>query len=422
MARGFDNINPNANSRGDKLKPEEIWDLFKFTDQSGYVSVRFLPTDILPVKTHWIKILAGKDKKEIKIPKICISFDPDNEAVALDGTDCPYCNLSQGQDGACQTSTAYYANVIVRDLQEDMPRKLPPHTKSEKETGYKDIKSRSWTPVRVVRLPAGLAGKIQEMRERNKDKKGNMYPVSHEEYGIDIAIKFDDSKSGTDKYQIDKEERSPLDDEELDYLTYDLSVECIDMLGRESQEQADTEFKRLDIVGEDEIEDDEDDEEDDLPRRSKKGSKGRRRASVDDEDEEDEEDDEEDDLPRSRRGKKSSSRRSRRSSIDEDDDEDEDEDEDEEESRSSRRSKRSSSRSSRRSRRSEPEDDEDEDEDDEPRSRRSKRSSTKTSSSRRRRAPVDEDEEEDEDDEPRSRRSRTSSKTRSSSRSRSRRR
>ena len=420
MARGFDNINPNANSRGDKLKPEEIWDLFKFTDQSGYVSVRFLPTDILPVKTHWIKILAGKDKKEIKIPKICISFDPDNEAVALDGTDCPYCNLSQGQDGACQTSTAYYANVIVRDLQEDMPRKLPPHTKSEKETGYKDIKSRSWTPVRVVRLPAGLAGKIQEMRERNKDKKGNMYPVSHEEYGIDIAIKFDDSKSGTDKYQIDKEERSPLDDEELDYLTYDLSVECIDMLGRESQEQADTEFKRLDIVGEDEIEDDEDDEEDDLPRRSKKGSKGRRRASVDDEDEEDEEDDEEDDLPRSRRGKKSSSRRSRRSSIDEDDDEDEDEDEDEEESRSSRRSKRSSSRSSRRSRRSEPEDDEDEDEDDEPRSRRSKRSSTKTSSSRRRRAPVDE--EEDEDDEPRSRRSRTSSKTRSSSRSCSRRR
>ncbi len=417
MARGFDNINPNANSRGDKLKPEEIWDLFKFTDQSGYVSVRFLPTDILPVKTHWIKILAGKDKKEIKIPKICISFDPDNEAVALDDTDCPYCNLSQGQDGACQTSTAYYANVIVRDLQEDMPRKLPPHTKSEKETGYKDIKSRSWTPVRVVRLPAGLAGKIQEMRERNKDKKGNMYPVSHEEYGIDIAIKFDDSKSGTDKYQIDKEERSPLDDEELDYLTYDLSVECIDMLGRESQEQADTEFKRLDIVGEDEIEDDED-EEDDLPRRSKKGSKGRRRASVDDEDEEDDEDDEEDDLPRSRRGKKSSSRRSRRSSIDEDDDEDEDEDEDEEESRSSRRSKRSSSRSSRRSRRSEPEDDEDEDEDDEPRSRRSKRSSTKTSSSKRRRAPVDEDEDEDEDDEPRSRRSRTSSKTRSRSRSR----
>lgn len=413
MARGFDNINPNANSRGDKLKPEEIWDIFKFTDHSGYVSVRFLPTDILPVKTHWIKILAGKDKKEIKIPKICISFDPDNEAVALDGTDCPYCNLSHGQDGACQTSTAYYANVIVRDLQEDMPRKLPPHTKSEKETGYKDIKSRSWTPVRVVRLPAGLAGKIQEMRERNKDKKGNMYPVSHEEYGIDIAIKFDDSKSGTDKYQIDKEERSPLDDEELEYLTYDLSVECIDMLGRENQEQADAEFKRLDIVGEDEI-DDEDDEEDDLPRRGKKGSKGRRRASVDDE--EDEEDDDEDDLPRSRRGKKSSSRRSRRSSIDEDD-EDEDEDEEDDAPRS-RRSKRSSSKSSRRSRRSEPEeDDEDEDEDDSPRSRRSKRSSTKTSS-RRRRASVDDEDEDDEDDAPRSRRSRTSSKSRSSSRSR----
>ena len=416
MARGFDNINPNANSRGDKLKPEEIWDIFKFTDHSGYVSVRFLPTDILPVKTHWIKILAGKDKKEIKIPKICISFDPDNEAVALDGTDCPYCNLSHGQDGACQTSTAYYANVIVRDLQEDMPRKLPPHTKSEKETGYKDIKSRSWTPVRVVRLPAGLAGKIQEMRERNKDKKGNMYPVSHEEYGIDIAIKFDDSKSGTDKYQIDKEERSPLDDEELEYLTYDLSVECIDMLGRENQEQADAEFKRLDIVGEDEI-DEEDEDEDDLPRRGKKGSKGRRRASVDeeeeDEDEDEDEDDEEDDLPRSRRSKKTSSRRSRRSVIDEEE-EDEDED-DEEESRSSRRSKRSSSKSSRRSRRSEPEeDDEDEDEEDEaPRSRRSKRSSTKTSS--RRRASVDEDEE---DEAPRSRRSRTSSKTRSSSRSR----
>ena len=405
MARGFDNIDPNANQKGDNLKPEEIFDIFKLTECTSYTSFRLLPGDMLPVKMHWIKIRAGKDKRETKIPKLCVSFDPDNERVPLEGTDCPYCKLSGGQDGSQQTNLAYFANAIVRDIQEDEPRKKAKLTKEEKKTGFKDVKSKSWTPVRVIRLPSGLAGKIKEMKERNGG-----YAVTDPDNGIDVDIKFDDSRSGADKYQIDRGEKAPLEDDELEYLTYDLGDHCFDLLGRETQEQAEKEFARMDIIGHDQIEDDEedDDDDDDLPRKSKSKGKKSRKRGRDEEDEEEDEDEEDEDEEDSRsRRRKSGSKRSRRSSIDDDDDEDEEDDEDD--SPRSRRKKSKKKTSSRR--RSSVDEDDEDDDDDEEDSRSSRRKKSKKKTSSRKRSRDDDDDDDDEDDVPRRRKSGAKKKT-----------
>jgi hypothetical protein len=390
--RGFDNIKPTGN-RSDNLKPEELWDIFKFSDHEGdWIDMRFLDQDFLPVKMHWIKILVGKDdqpKREVKIPKLCVSFNPDDESTPLDGTDCPYCKLPQGRESTCQTSKAYYANVIIRDLQENEPRKKKPPTKTEKKTGIKELKSESWTPVRVVRMPAGLAKSLQELGERNTHGKGSKkraYSIQDAKYGIDVAIKYDSKGTGTDKYKVDKGSHAPLEDDELEYLYYDLGDDSYELLGRESQEAAEKEFKRMDFVGGADIDDEED--EDDIPSsRKKKGDKKKsKRSRIDDDEDEDEDEDEEDEdeSPRSRRSKKS--KRSRRSSIDDDDEDEEDEDEDEDDSpRRSKRGKRDSSRSSsRKSRRSSIDDDEDEDDDEDDAPRRSKKRSSKSSSSSKR--------------------------------------
>lgn len=366
MARGFDDINPKSGGN-DRLKPEELWDIFPLAKEAtSWTNFRFLPGDMLPVKIHWIKIRAGKDKRETKIPKLCVTFDPDNESVPLEGEHCPYCELSGGQDGSCQTSTAYYANVIVRDIQDNEPRKKSKPTASERKSGMKDLNSKTWTPVRVIRIPQGLAAKLKDLKQRNK-QKGEYWSISDKKYGMDVGIKYDPDATGGDRYQVDRGEPNALEADELEYLVYDLGVDAYDKMGRESSEQAAAEFKKLDIIGADVIDDD--DDGDDLPSRRGRKSKSdddddddtprrrRRRSSSDD-------DDDDDDAPRKRRKKGKTSdddapRKRRRSSLDDDDDDDDD-------APRTRRKRRSSI-----------------DDDEPPRKRRTKTSSAKKSRTKR---------------------------------------
>lgn len=160
---GFGSIDPKAgnNKYKDEGRLDEILGLHKFPDNGDFSDFRFLNLPIIPLKQHWIKIRGGKDKREIKVSRWCIAFDPTNEKVPLKGVKCPYCALSQGEDGACQTSVRYYANAIVRDLQADMPRAALKQKLSseEKKTGFIQMGSKTWTPVRVIPLPGSLAEK-----------------------------------------------------------------------------------------------------------------------------------------------------------------------------------------------------------------------------------------------------------------------
>ena len=407
MARGFE----AAPSRGgnDSAKLEELFDLFDpKTATKSYVALRFLPIDMLPVRRHWIQSKT-KDGKPTAFPKMCVSFDPDNPSTPLKGRKCPFCELDHGPDDKgfpARMEEYMLANVIVRDLQDTL--RVGKMTPQEKKTGFKDITSKSATPVRVIRIPLGVARRLEEMSEMNKGKK-----VTDPKYGIDVMLKFNPKAAPAEMYKLERGERTPITAEEEAYLVYNLSdyEEIYDAMGRLDSKAALEEFKRIDIVGVSKHSDDDDDDDGGFRAGSKSGKKKPNRDNDDEYEDEDEDEDEDDeDEPRSSRRKPSSNAKSR-SRFADDDEEEEDEDEDDE-PRSSRRKPSSKSKPSRFAD-DDDEEEEDEDEDDEPRSsRRSKVTKKPSSKSKPSRFDDDEEEEdEDEDDEPRSSRRKPAAKS-----------
>ena len=89
-----DNAKPR--SRGDRApKLEDVLPMLKIPNK--WITIRLMPNVVLPIKQHWIDILAGKDKRAVRIPKICVSFDPETEQPRK-GIKCPYCELGDHAD------------------------------------------------------------------------------------------------------------------------------------------------------------------------------------------------------------------------------------------------------------------------------------------------------------------------------------
>ena len=336
---GFGTIKPKSGNK-DSLKLHEVIEMHKWPDDKWSV-VRFLETPIISVKRHWINIVAGKEKKLITIPRYCLAHNILNEhEPRLDKkgkpVKCPYCDLVHGRDdnASARAEFFYLANAIIREIQEDEPRKKSPPTKEEKASGFKDIRSKTWTPVRACRITSSVALRIQELSEGNtvKDKKTGKkaaYDVTHPKYGIDIRIKYKPKAAGTDKYSADADERSPLSEEEKGYLIWDLSDNLLDATGRTTFEQAVEDFKRMEVVGGD-TPDDDDDDDDGYSLGGKKGSKdkkSKKRAFDDDDDDDSDSDDDDDDEPKkskskSKKGSKDKVKAKKRASFDDDDDDD----------------------------------------------------------------------------------------------------
>lgn len=411
MARGFGDIQDN--SKRDSLRESEIFEIFPLSKKANgnWVSIRLLDLDLLPIKKHWIKIMGGKDKdKEIKIPRMCVSFDPDNQNKPLNGMKCPYCGIAHGNDesGApAQYDYKWYAQAIIRDEQAAAPRKMPKLTKNEQKTGKKEMGSESWTPVQCIPLSNSLASKIRELGERNihtvKDKKSGKkskqaFQVNHPKYGCDIEIKYNAKKSPAERYTIERGDHTPLTEEEKGYLTWDFDNwnEIYDMLGRLNEEAAMADFKKMDVVGVNTNDDGDDDEDDDddgmaLGRKKKGGKADKKKRRNDDDDEDDEDDDDEDDRPsKSKKSKASKSRKLLDDDEDDDDDDDED-DEDDEDDRPSKK-KKSSKVKSKKSKKS----DDDDDEDDTPKKKK-KKSSDKVKSSDKKKKKKSSDDDDDDD-------------------------
>ncbi len=400
----LDEIETRRNGN-DSARIEELIDVFKWPD-GKWVQVRLMDRGLLPISTHWVPIIGSKTGKESKIPRLCLNIDPAS-GKALKGK-CPYCELGD----TARAQDHYYFNAIIRELQEDQPKKAVKPTSAERETGFKDIDSRSWTPVRAIRLPGGLLDQFKAQKDLNKHKskktgETKKYAINHDKYGVDFNVMYDSSIKGGQKYKISKEGRTPLTEEELEYLVYDLDGAAIAKeMGLKTLEEALRDVKTLTLAsgkgGKDDdekskgrrvIDEDEDDvdlDEDDEPK--KKGKKSKHRDDDEDEDED------EDDAPFKKKGKKSKHR------DDDDDDEpkkkkgkkskDEDEDdEDDEDEKPSKKSKKSKHRDDDEDEDDEDEDDEDDDEDEKP-SKKSK----KSKKSKHRDDDDDDDEDEDDDD------------------------
>ena len=323
-------------SRNEHQRLEDLVDVVKLPNNK-WVQIRILNTEIISYKQHWINILASKTKREVRIPKLCLAHDPQTEESS---GECPYCEVES------QSGTNYLLNVIVRSLQEDAPAKIR-STKAESASGFKDLNSESWTPVRVLRLTSGLMKKVQELKGLNKVKGKDgvkTFDVNHEKYGVDLNIKYDENAKGPEKYQVNMAEKSPLTEEELSYLTYEVSSDTLDAMGLETLAEAKKELSRMQIVGAEEFDEDadlgkkksktsknsksfDDEDDEDLPVKSAKKPAAKSKKVVDEDDDDFDDDDEDDEAP-PKRGAKPAAKSKK--VVDEDDDDFDDEDDEDE--------------------------------------------------------------------------------------------
>ena len=369
---GFGSV--HYNEKQERL--DSFFDQYKFPAKGKWGHIR-------PIKKpavygyHWFNI-KNREGKEVNFPKLCLAFDPKTQS--RDSTmDCPYCAINSD---AVRFSTTFYINAIVRKLQEDKPRKLGKPTKSERKTGYKQLDSDTWTPIQVVRIPFTLAGKLKRLMDLNRHKvdgKPEAFEISHPKYGCDVSVCYDETRAGTDKYDAQKGEHSPLTAEEKEYLAYKLDG----LVEPEEMSIAELEAKKIkkklkdvdeDYEDEDEDEEEEEEEEDEPKKKKKKAKKSKKDDDEDEEDEDEDDDDEDEDDEDEDEPKKKKAKKSKKSKKDDDDDDDEDdldeldddedEDEDEDDEDEDEPKKKKGKKSKKKSKKDE-DDDEDEDEDDE---------------------------------------------------------
>lgn len=413
------------------VKTSSYGDSFSMTDHAAVLDLkeaaknkwfrlRCMPGGLLPTRQLWFATKSAKDGQVKNWPRLVESFDPKTEE---------YVKLPKGQRdhykdfaeaNGQSPSVSFWVNVLNRQKQENRPAKarLEP-TPAELKTGFKDISSKTFTPVEVTFFNSQLAKQIQRLMEGNMrtNKKGErkVYPPDDPVYGFDIEVYFDAKTKDPNKWSV----RIPDEDsdggkgkvrltpEEVDYLTWDLegiyAAQLDAQRSRSALEDIAASLSRFvftdrktnqtvktvvpdwlkEAVGS-KASKYEDEDEDDAPRsRKSKGVKGgKKKPPVDDDEDEDEEDvfgdedlDDDDDAPPPSRAK---SKGGKKPPVDEDEDEDEDY--------------------------GFGEDDEDEDEDDDaPRKRPSAaRRSAKAAKPKggKKKPPVDDDEDEDEADTP----------------------
>ena len=337
--KGFGSI--HTNSRNDSARLDEVIELIKWVDKK-WVPIRVLPIAPLQVRQAWIKIYGGKERKEFAVPRYVVNFDPNNPEKPKKGVRCPYSELVTDKDGPVRVSDFWLFNVIDRDMQEEGPPrkgKGTKPTKEEEKTGFKDINSDTWTPVKVARFTMTSIMRMNELSEDNiikdkKTKKKSQYDATDENYGFDVKVKYKKDAPGTDKYSIDKVDGgcTPLTKEEKKYLVWKLDEALLDATGRLTEKQAFEDVKRMEIVGGSTVDDDDDDDDDDDRKKSKKKSR-----SLDDDD-----DDKKSSKKKDKKGKKKE--------LFKDDDDDDDDDEDDKKSSKKSKSKKSSKDDDKKSR------------------------------------------------------------------------
>ena len=381
------------------------------------------------VAKHYMPVFNAKGEaiikkgQQVKIPKICLAYN--DTTNAFDKGPCPYCKVDPDAP-----KIEVHTNVIDREAQENAPGKQKPRSKKEDRerdmNGYmckiKDNKqSGAYTPARFMVIKTSVGNKVSDFTALNKVKnkktgKVVKYPPQHPKYGFDMNIKFDNTKAGSEMYSVVRDERTPLTEEELDILLWDINIDQPETLEKAKAEAASLK-KRMDAAG-NSGGSDSDDDEDDTPK--KKGSKKAAESEDWDEDEdfedddekpakkkkkkpvddEDEDDEEEDEKPVKKKKKKPVE-----DDDDdlEDDDEDEDEDDEEEEERPKKKSSKKVVKSTKKKKPvddddDDEEDEEEEDEDDDDEDEKPVKKSSKKAPVKKKKKPV-EDDDEDEDDE-----------------------
>lgn len=245
---------------------KEVVEMVELDD--NFKELRILPNSAVTAGVHYLPLF-NKDgepvmskfnkKEQATKPVFCLAWDFENACPDPEKS-CPYC------EARLDLREETYVEVIDRDVQEQEPSKHKP-SKSEANTGVKSKdNSGSWTPVRVWRLNNTLIGRIQKLESLNKHKiDGERQPVSvdDEEYGCDLHVSYTDNSKvpPTDRYQVQKGDHSPIEDEENDYLIWDVATAIAEKCTN-TEEQAQRDIDRYNKFAKGIDADDEEDDED----------------------------------------------------------------------------------------------------------------------------------------------------------------
>lgn len=317
------------NTGGSDIRLEDLFELITFNKGSPNTG-RFVGP-ITSYAEHWMDV-RKKDGGKASISKHCLNYNPKTQEFEDNG--CPYCKT----EGVKPARVMYLSNIIDRELQDSEPMNKPPLKSSEKKLktiGFEgetfdcyvkeSVKSKSWTPVVVLRATPTVTKSIQTITASNKrkTKKGEqVFELSHPKFGRDIEITYDPNLAGAAKYNVQKgENREPLSDEELNFLLWDIFK--VDSMV-EDLATAERNVKQLSkiIIGGKEEENkkkfysDEDEDEDEKPRK-KKSKNNRSSKDLEDDDiyEEGDDDsidvdiDDDEEKPRKKKSANISSRR-----------------------------------------------------------------------------------------------------------------
>lgn len=234
----IDDTNPQ--SKKDIIKFESHLGMYRIPQTNKYVQLR-LVSPVFSEAVHWIDIKTKAGKK-IGIPKACSRYNGETDSFDSSKS-CVYCDMFTEYPARQR----YYVNAIIRDIQEDEPSRFKKkYSSTEAKTGFKDgLDSKAWTPVRVLSLPPGVTNKIKGLSDLNKHKvngKTRSMPVSDEEFGMDIGIKFDPNVSSSQAYDVQRGDKSPLSEDEIDYLHWDIE-KVIEMAYNANKEDTATQKK-----------------------------------------------------------------------------------------------------------------------------------------------------------------------------------
>lgn len=225
-----------ASDRSSYKRPDEIVDLMALPDAT-YIRVRLIG-GVMQTGGYWVNVLK-KDKSIGRFKAPCVSWNPETNSqdpeVADPWRDFEAEMIEAGvdrQNRIMNFSKEYFMNAIIRKYQEEEPKNKPNPTEEEIETGCKSKDSDSWTPVRVISLPASLLDSIQKLKSINTHKvrmkdgsvQTKAFAPNHPKFGCDLLIMRDTSKKGAAQYSVQMSSHSPLTAEEQEYLTYDLDL------------------------------------------------------------------------------------------------------------------------------------------------------------------------------------------------------
>jgi len=239
---------------------DDLFDTLKIEDGQT-ITVRLLHAP-MKVASYWIQ-QQYKDRKDNKNKIIGINKLATNQNLETGGfteDSCPYgaAYASRKYDyevaeakfkpKALKLENQYLVNAIVRELQDDEPKKKTPPTVKEQKLRsmygvkgrFKEQESKTWTPVRVLKIKEGVIKQIVELSHQNlhvikKDgvKEKLLFPVEHPRYGMEFRISYDSTKPAALMYKVERHyivdeddnriARIPLTEEEQSYLMYDLT-------------------------------------------------------------------------------------------------------------------------------------------------------------------------------------------------------